>query len=232
MEHAKAITSWELLQKKMTWEQLKYMHNKRILDFGSGNGMTADHFAIDNVVIAIEPDEKMLRGRFTENEYMQIKGDMKELKNFNDESFDVILCHNVFEYVYEREEIIKEFSRILKKNGYLSVLKHNKAGRVMQMVVLLNNFEHANELLVGENGHAQQFGIINYYEDTEIMEWSDKFELVKILGMRTFWDLQQNQEIQKDKTWQEQMLEMELRVSELEEYKSIASFHHVILRKK
>ena len=232
MEHAKAITSWELLQKKMTWKQLKYMHNKRILDFGSGNGMTADHFAIDNVVIAIEPDEKMLRGRFTENEYMQIKGDMKELKNFNDESFDVILCHNVFEYVYEREEIIKEFSRILKKNGYLSVLKHNKNGRVMQMIVLLNNFEHANELLVGENGHAQQFGIINYYEDTEIMEWSDKFELVKILGMRTFWDLQQNQEIQKDKTWQEQMLEMELKVSELEEYKSIASFHHVILRKK
>jgi S-adenosylmethionine-dependent methyltransferase len=50
--------------------------------------------------------------------------------------------------------------------------------------------------------------------------------------MRTFWDLQQNQDIQKDKTWQEQMLQMELKVSELEEYKDIASFHHVILRKK
>lgn len=229
---AKVITPWELLQKKMTWEQLNYIHNKRILDFGSGNGMTADHFAIDNEVIAIEPDEKMLQNRFTENDYLQIEGDMKELKNFEDASFDVILCHNVFEYVYEREEIIKEFSRILKKNGYLSVLKHNKAGRVMQMVVLLNNFEHANELLVGENGHAQQFGNINYYEDTEILEWSDKFELERILGMRTFWDLQQNQETQKDNTWQEKMLEMELKVSELEEYKSIASFHHVILRKK
>lgn len=228
----KAITPWELLQKQMTWEQLKYIHNKRILDFGSGNGMTADYFAIDNEVIAIEPDEEMLKDRFTENDYIQIKGDMKELKNFEDESLDVILCHNVFEYVYEREEVIKEFSRILKKNGCLSVLKHNKAGRVMQMVVLLNNFEHANELLLGENGHAKQFGIIKYYEDTEILEWSDKFEIDRILGMRTFWDLQQNQEIQKDKIWQEQMLEMELKVSELEEFKSIASFHHVILRKK
>lgn len=229
---AKAIAPWELLQKGMTWEQLKYIHNKKILDFGSGNGMTADHFAIDNEVIAIEPDEKMLQDRFTENDYMQINGDMKELKNFEDESFDVIFCHNVFEYVYEREEIIKEFSRILKKNGSLSVLKHNNTGRIMQMVVLLNNFEHANELLLGNNGHAQQFGIINYYEDTEILEWSDKFELERILGIRTFWDLQQNQEIQKDKTWQEQMLKIELQVSELEEYKSIASFHHVILRKK
>lgn len=228
----KAIVPWELLQKKMIWEQLKFIHNKRVLDFGSGNGITADHFAIDNEVIAIEPDEKMLQDRFTENEYTQIKGDINEVKNFEDESFDVILCHNVFEYASEREKIIKEFSRILKTNGYLSVLKHNRAGRVMQMVVLLNNFEHANELLEDKNGYAQQFGTINYYEDTEILEWSDKFKIERILGMRTFWDLQQNQEIHKDKTWQEQMLKIELKVSELEEYKAIASFHHIILQKK
>jgi len=142
------------------------------------------------------------------------------------------LCHNVFEYADEREEIIKEFSRILKADGYLSILKHNKAGRVMQMVVLLNNFEHASELLEGKNGHAQQFGTINYYEDTEILEWSDKLKIERVMGMRTFWDLQQNQEIHKDKEWQEQMLKMELKVSELEEYKVIASFHHIILRKR
>jgi S-adenosylmethionine-dependent methyltransferase len=225
------IVPWELLQKKMVWEQLKFIHDKKVLDFGSGNGITADHFAIDNEVIAIEPDERMLQDRFTENDYKQIKGDVKELKNFEDESFDVILCHNVFEYADEREDIIKEFSRILNTEGYLSILKHNKAGRIMQMVVLLNNFEHANELLEGKNGHAQQFGTINYYQDTEILKWSDKFMIEKILGLRTFWDLQQIQEIHNDKIWQEKMLEMELKVSELEEYKAIASFHHVILRK-
>jgi S-adenosylmethionine-dependent methyltransferase len=159
-------TPWELLQKKMTWEQLKFIHNRRVLDFGSGNGITADHFAIDNEVIAIEPDGEILQNRFIENDYIQIKGDIKELSKFEDESFDVILRHNVFEYAEEREEIMKEFSRILKSKSYLSILKHNKTGRVMQMVVLLNNFEHANELLKGKNGHAQQFGIINYYQDT------------------------------------------------------------------
>ena len=65
----------------------------------------------------------------------------------------------------------------------------------MQMTVLLNNFEHANELLEGKNGHAEKLGAINYYEDKELIEWADKFELEKILGIRTFWDLQQNQEI-------------------------------------
>ncbi len=228
----KDIAPWELLQKKMTWEQLNFIHDKKVLDFGSGNGITADHFAKYNEVIAIEPDENMLQNRVTENHYIQIKGDLEELKNFEDNSFDVILCHNVFEYADERVEIIKEFSRILKTNGHLSILKHNKAGRVMQMVVLLNNFEHANELLEGKNGHAQQFGTIKYYEDKEILKWSDKFKIEKILGMRTFWDLQQNQELHKDKKWQEQMLAMEMKVSELEEYKAIASFHHIILRKK
>lgn len=228
----KNTAPWELLQKKMTWEQLKFIHNKKVLDFGSGNGMTADHFAVDNEVTAIEPSEKMLEDRFKENDYIQIKGDMRELKNFEDESFDVILCHNVFEYTDERKEILKEFSRLLKKNGYLSILKHNRVGRVMQMTVLLNNFEHASELLEGKNGHAEKFGSINYYEDKELIEWADKFELEKILGIRTFWDLQQNQEIHKDKAWQENMLEIELKVSDLEEFKAISFFHHVILCKK
>lgn len=226
------IPTWELLQKKITWQQLAFLQNKKILDFGSGNGATADHFAINNQVIAIEPDEKMLNDRFTENNYKQIKGNINELKNFADASFDVILCHNVLEYADEREKILKEFSRILKIDGKLSILKHNKPGRVMQMVVLLNNFEHANELLSGKNGQAKQFGTINYYKDTEIMKWSNKFEIEKVLGIRTFWDLQQNQEIQKSKIWQEKMLDIELKVSELEEYKNIAFFHHIILRKK
>jgi ubiquinone/menaquinone biosynthesis C-methylase UbiE len=226
------IAPWELLQKKMTWKQLEYIRGKKVLDFGSGNGMTANHFASDNEVIAIEPNEKILVDRFIENSYAQIKGDIKELKGFDDETFDVILCHNVLEYVYKREEILKEFSRIIKKDGCLSILKHNKAGRVMQMVVLLNNFEHANGLLEGDNGHAERFGDINYYEDLEILKWANKFEIEKIYGMRVFWDLQQNQEIQKDEKWQDKMLEIELKVSELEEYKAIAFFHHVILRKR
>lgn len=229
---SKKIAPWELLQKKMTWEQLKQIHGKKVLDFGSGNGVTASHFAIDNEVVAVEPDENMLQNRCTENNYVQIKGSVKALENFEDESFDAILCHNVFEYVRDRTEIVKEFSRILRPKGYLSVIKHNRAGRVMQMAVLLNDFEHANELLEGKNGHAQKFGTIYYYEDQELLSWFHDFKLEKVLGMRTFWDLQQNQEVQKDAAWQEQMLKIELRVSELKEYKAIAFFHHVILRKE
>ncbi|PJI10269.1 SAM-dependent methyltransferase [Clostridium sp. CT7] len=226
------IPVWELLQKQMTWNQLSFIHNKKVLDFGSGRGITASHFARDNEVVAVEPNANIISERITDNYYDQICGDINVLKNFKDESFDVILCHNVFEYAREREKLTKEFARILKKGGVLSILKHNRAGRVMQMVVLLNNFEHANELLEGKNGRASKFGDIHYYDDMDILKWSKDFEVKKILGMRTFWDLQQNQDIQKDEKWQKQMLKVEQSVCDRDEFKEAAFFHHLILIRK
>lgn len=226
------IPVWELLQKKITWDQIDFIHNKKVLDFGSGRGITASHLAKDNDVIAVEPDINMISNRIIDNDYVQIHGGIEKLKDYEDGFFDVILCHNVFEYASGREDITREFARLLKSGGILSILKHNRFGRVMQMVVLLNNFEHANELLDGKNGHAQNFGDIHYYDDEDILKWCDEFAIEKVYGSRAFWDLQQNQDIQKDEKWQSEMIAIEKRVSELEEFKAIASFHHLLLRKK
>lgn len=48
---------------------------------------------------------------------------------------------------------------------------------------------------------------------------------------RVFWDLQQNQEIQQDEQWQKSMLELEHRVQDIDEFRNIAFFHHMILRR-
>lgn len=224
------IGTWELLQKKMAWEQLENFENKVILDFGSGNGVTAEHYAEHNKVYAIEPNAEFMPTSVSEN-VIQICGDIKALEQFEDGFFDVIICHNVLEYAQERKEIIQQFARVLKSDGVLSVIKHNVAGRIMQMAVLLNNFDSANALLNGENGSAEKYGTINYYDDSNILKWSNKFEVEKILGQRVFWDLQQNQEIQKDEQWQKSMLELEHRVQDIDEFKNVAFFHHLILRR-
>lgn len=36
------------------------------------------------------------------------------------------------------------------------------------MVVLLNDFEHAYNLLDGKDGRVSKYGAIRYYEDTDI----------------------------------------------------------------
>lgn len=110
------------------------------------------------------------------------------------------------------------------------MVKHNRNGRVMQMVVLLNNFDHAKELLDGNNCVASKFGAIQYYKDDIFTNYG--FKLIDKYGIRTFFDLQQNQEIQKDIKWQESMIELEEKVSTIEDYYNIAFFHHLIFIKE
>lgn len=231
MQTLNMLPPWDALMKRMVWQQIGDIENKTILDFGSGTGVTANHYAEKNKVIAIEPSEESVNNRWQENSYEQLLGSTEKLRQLPSESFDFIICHNVLEYALDREDILSEFARLLKPDGRISLVKHNRPGRVMQMVVLLNNFEHAQELLDGKTGESGQYGAIHYYDDSDIEIWCPALKIMKTLGMRTFWDLQQNQECHKDIDWQEKMLQVEHRVENLEEYKKIAFFHHLIIRK-
>ena len=137
------LPPWDSLMKRMVWRQLGDIRGKKVLDFGSGIGVTANYLAKYNDVIAIEPEETSVKNRWAENNYIQITGSTEELRKLDNKTFDWIICHNVLEYAADREEIVREFERILKPDGTISLVKHNRAGRVMQMVVLLNNFKHA-----------------------------------------------------------------------------------------
>lgn len=226
-----ALAPWELLLKKILWYQLGDIQDKRILDFGSGTGVTANYYAKNNDVVAIEPSAASIAERYTENSYQQFHGSTDILRSLADASFDVIFCHNVLEYASDREDIVHEFHRLLKPGGMLSVVKHNPFGRVMQMVVLLNEFDRAKNILFGNSDVASKYGEIRYYNDSDLTKWCSEFSIQKISGIRTFWDLQQNQEIRKDPHWQQKMIDMELQVADIEEFKNIAFFHHLILTK-
>ncbi len=225
------LPAWERLFKKIVWKQLGDMEGKKILDFGSGEGITANHFAEKNDVTAIEPSKEMLSNAWKDYEYTQIVGDVNALSVFKNETFDMIICHNVLEYIDDKAAVVKALARVLKKDGIISIVKHNRAGRVMQMAVLLDDFEKANEILDGKDSTASKFGTIRYYEDNDITKWEPQITVSDILGIRTFWDLQQNQQRHGDEAWQEKMLQLELRVSQMREYKNIAFFHHLLLKK-
>ena len=85
--------------------------------------------------------EEMLKNAWRDYEYKQIIGDLSALFDFSDNIFDIVFCHNVLEYVDDKAEVMHELSRILKPDGVLSLVKHNRIGRVMQMAVLLDDFE-------------------------------------------------------------------------------------------
>ncbi|MGN1295976.1 MAG: methyltransferase domain-containing protein [Bacilli bacterium] len=126
-----------------------------------------------------------------------------------EESFDYNICHNVLEYIDDKERVVNELSHLLKKDGILSIIKHNPYGRVMQTSVLLNDFAMAKNILEGGNSCSASYGEIKYYQDEDISSWCPSLLLSNKFGIRTFFDLQQNQEIQRDEKWQEEMIELE-----------------------
>lgn len=226
------LPAWEQMLKRIVWQQLGEINGKRILDFGSGEGITAAHYSENNSVIAIEPSEEMLSKAWRNDKYVQIAGDVSALAEFESDSFDLIICHNVLEYIDDKKTAITEMSRLLKTGGTLSIVKHNRFGRVMQMAVLLNDINRANDLLDGKNSTASKFGCIRYYEDDDILKWCNQLKLKEVYRIRTFWGLQQNQTQHAFEEWQHRMEELELRVAKIDEFRKIAFFHHLIFVKE
>ena len=224
---------WGVLFYRLIWEQLSQITNSKILDFGSGLGITANHLAKNNDVTAIERNIVMVEERVCQNSYQQIVGDIKQLKQQKDNLFDVVICHNVLEYAEDRKEIFREFYRVLKPNGIISIIKHNHNGRIMQKAVFENNLDEAILLLDGDATSAAYFGQINYYDINEIKEWSadTDISIEKVLGIRTFYALHSNNEIRFDPMWQENMFELEMKVCEIKDYINISFYNHLLIKK-
>ena len=68
MRNLTDLPAWERLFKKIVWKQLGDISGKCIMDFGSGEGITADHLAKANKVTAIEPWDEMLKDAWKDNE--------------------------------------------------------------------------------------------------------------------------------------------------------------------
>lgn len=101
----------------------------------------------------------------------------------------------------------------------------------MSKVVFENKLEEAIELLNNGESYSENFGRIDYYNINQLLEKFKGLQINKILGLRTFWGLQQNNEAKYEDNWAEKMLEVELKVSDMDEFKNCAFFHHVFISK-
>lgn len=219
---------WGKLFYRIIWHNLD-VKGKKILDFGSGFGITANHLAKKNDVTAVEPNEEMLVYRWHEYDYRQINGGIEKLRAMPENSFDVVLCHNVLEYIENRDELIHEFIRVMKPDGFLSIVKHNKTGKIMQKAVFEYKIDEAMDLLRGKDVKSVNFGTIKEYEDDELKQYSHGcLKIEKIFGVRTFFALQRN-EVKHEADWMRKMFQLECMVEERPEFRDIAFFHHVIL---
>ena len=222
---------WGKIQYEITFAQLVHLKNKKILDFGSGLGLVSQFLGENNEVVAIEPEKEMLFA-YPNHTYKKILGSLEQVEKFEAESFDIVLCHNVLEYIEEnnRENYLSELKRVLKQDGKLSIIKHNQVGKIMQAVVFSNDVDQALELLKGNEFRSVSFNSGITYTIDKLLEIS-KMKLDKYQAIRTFYSLQMNEVKIQDK-WIEKMTEMELAVCDLYPYKDISFLQHVWLMKE
>ncbi len=228
---------WGRMFYDMIYNQLDLPNNKRlnILDFGAGFCVTANHYAKKHNVTAVEPNKDMLNLRIKENDFTLINGGIEILKDMPDNSFDLVVCHNVLEYVPDRKMIIKELSRVLKQSGKLSIVKHNLAGRILAYAVFGDNPESALQLLnKNEDSENSMFGNRDTYSKEDLISFCSTLALKAddIYGIRTFFALSSNDDVKYTDEWYNNMLELEMKACNMDEYKNIAFFNHLIFTKE
>lgn len=111
------------LNQKLKWVN-QFSHGKNLLDIGCGTG----HFAAlmnknGYKVTGLEPDPIARENAKAMNK-IDVK-DISELSNIKSESIDVITMWHVLEHVYSLNESIRDYNRILKKDGVLLVAVPN-----------------------------------------------------------------------------------------------------------
>lgn len=222
---------WGKIQYEITFAQLAHLKNKRILDFGAGFGLVSQFLAdLGNEVTSIEPNAEMLELENQTN-YQKILGSIEQLDIFADSSFDIILCHNVLEYVdpVQRPAYLAAFKRLLKDDGRLSIIKHNQVGKILQSVVFSNDIDTALHLLNGGEFHSQSFAQGSAYSIEDLIEMSG-LTLEHYQAIRTFYSLQPN-DFKTEEGWLDKMTEVELAVCNLKPYKDISFLQHVWMKK-
>lgn len=232
LDHYKEMLSqpWGKIQYEITFSQLAHLENLDILDFGAGFGLVSQFLSQKNRVTAVEPVPEMLLADDHQT-FTKIIGSLEVLEEMPSQTFDVICCHNVLEYIEpsQRPAYLQVFERLLKSSGRLSIIKHNQVGKILQSVVLNNDIETALDLLEGEDFETLSFAQGKMYS-LEDLEKMSHMTIDNYLAIRSFYSLQPNH-YKTEKGWIEKMTQMELAVADLQPYKNLSFLQHVWLRK-
>jgi S-adenosylmethionine-dependent methyltransferase len=144
------------------------LHSLRALDIGCGTGATAVRLArlgIDVTLLdASLPMLDLAKRAALEAgvpERIALKhGDAAQLANLlNAGLFDVILCHNVLEYVDDAGAVLRGAACALRdSSAILSVLVRNQAGDVLKAAIQAGDLAAAASALTAESGQESLYG--------------------------------------------------------------------------
>lgn len=137
------------------------------LDLGAGTGATAVRLArlglhvtlLDSSPAMLELAKRTGQEAGVTEKIVMKQGDAVQLTNlFPARSFDVILCHNILEYVEDLGTVLRGVAGALRdSSAVLSVVVRNQAGEVLKSAI------QAGDLAATENNLTAEWGLESLY---------------------------------------------------------------------
>lgn len=143
------------------------VNSLRALDLGCGTGVAAVRLArlgihvtlLDSSVTMLALAERTIVEAGVSDKITVKRGDAAQLADiFQTGSFDIILCHNLLEYVDDPGAVLRGATRSLRdSSAILSVLVRNQAGEVLKAVLQTGNLAAAEHNLTAEWGQESLY---------------------------------------------------------------------------
>ena len=214
----------------------------RALDLGGGTGAAAVNLARRGVTVTLL-DSSLAMLKLAERTALTAEvgdkvvlqhGDVAQAgKLFAEESFDIVLCHNVLEYVECPGAVIRDSARLLRRDppGLFSILVRNRAGEVLKAAIRIGDLEAAEQGLTASWGYESLYGgRVRLFTPDELLAMSKEagLELIAERGVRVVADYLPPQ-IDRQAEY-ERIFELERKLGRRPEFAAIARYTHHILR--
>jgi S-adenosylmethionine-dependent methyltransferase len=213
-----------------------------VLDVGCGTGTAAVRLApVGFHVTQLDSSEAMLdiaRRKAEEagvaNRVTLLHGDATQLPNlFGATSFDVILCHNVIEYVDDPACVLRGMATLLRdRSAILSILVRNQAGEVLKAAIQKGDLSAAEHNLTADWGFESLFeGEVRLFTPSGLrgMLNAESLEMIAERGVRVLADYLPPRISRRSEY--EQILALERKLGYRPQYAAVARYTQCVARR-
>lgn len=213
----------------------------RILDAGGGTGFYSIPLAAEgHDVVILDKSKKMLKMAETKadrqgltNRVETLLGDVQNIQQ-PEGSFDIVLCHLALCHVDDPLKALSEFSRVLRKDGILSLIVENKMFFSIAQA-FKGNIPEALKRFNEETSFITmpKLGTLRTFERKELLTYFEKANLkpIRTLGLRVISDyLLYAQKAPPEEM--ESLKELEFLLSKSPHWNAIGRFFLFVCRKQ
>ncbi len=216
----------------------------RILDAGGGNGLDSLGLArMNHQIDIVDISQQMLNDARANAALAGVTDrlsthaiDILGIDNkFAQHEFDIVLCHNVIQFVDEVDPLLQVLYRVLKPGGFLSLITTNQHSLPYQAAFLDDDLDKAYTLLDQTSQHNSIFDVnVNEYRPDQVIEWLEQMglKLEKYYGIRCLYNYWGTNELKQDSAVYEKLKKLEMEFTERSPFNLLARQFQLIASKE